>query len=64
MEIARQNHSGRTSAVKRWTSTAAVTGSRRARFLAHNQRIVVDVNGCDELSPELDRIPSSAARAH
>jgi hypothetical protein len=38
--------------------------SRRARFLAHNQRIVVDVNACDELSPELRRIPSSAARAH
>jgi hypothetical protein len=33
-------------------------------FLAHNQRIVVDVNSCDELSPELGRIPSSAARTH
>ena len=53
-----------TGRAPRWLVARRLIVSRRARFLDHNQRIVVDVNGCDELSPELGRIPSRAARAH
>ena len=55
---------GRERPVERGALRRRLIVPRRARFLVHNQRIVVDIDGCDELSLEPGRVPSRTVRAH